>query len=165
MFQLISHQRQQFEIVLKSDCTNTNAKTKRLKISKPCSKLIFISKLWIKLHVQFLIDLNNLIFEFLYDIQKIKSYTNDKLISCCKILQTALTDLEGKSDINSNSLICEFKIISGMVPEKYSAQEVLELIYSKHLQNAFPETVTAIKILLTLPVTVASGERTNPQDH
>lgn len=102
---------------------------------------------------------HNSIFEFLYDIHKITSFTNEKLSSCCKILQTALTDLDGNSDVDSSDLACELKIISGMIPEQYSALEVLQLIYTKHLNNAFPETVTAIKILLTLPVTVASGER------
>lgn len=105
------------------------------------------------------LNAHNIIFEFLYNIQAISSYTNEKLINCCNKLREALTDTEGNCDINENDLVCELKVICKIIPSGFSPLDVLQFIYHKSLENAFPETTTSIKILLTLPATVASGER------
>ena len=41
-----------------------------------------------------------------------------------------------------------------------SSLNLLNLIYQKGLQNIFPQTCIALRILITIPVSVAEGERT-----
>ncbi|XP_025425056.1 zinc finger MYM-type protein 1-like [Sipha flava] len=50
--------------------------------------------------------------------------------------------------------------IPGKFPEEYQfSQQNLELIYNKKLQEIYPNITTSLRIVLTIPVTVASAER------
>lgn len=50
-------------------------------------------------------------------------------------------------------------MLSTTVAPCSSSPEVLNFIYDNYLNEKFPNTCVALRILLTLPVTVASGER------
>jgi len=42
---------------------------------------------------------------------------------------------------------------------KVSSLELLNLIYKKGLQNIFPQTCIALRVFITIPVSVAEGEQ------
>lgn len=98
-------------------------------------------------------------FNFLYDIHGLATVAPEKLEEFCSKLQAALTDKSGVSDINSNELSSELKMLCNLIPAESGPLQALELIHSKYLTNVFPQTVNSLHILLTIPVTVASGER------
>ena len=57
-------------------------------------------------------------------------------------------------------LYVELENIRHILPsEKHATQQVLQFILETKLNNIFPNLWVALRILLTLPVTVASGER------
>ena len=66
---------------------------------------------------------------------------------------------EGKSDISGLDLAEELQRLSNLVPPTSTAIDCLNFIIKSKYNTVFPQVVTAIKILLTIPVTVASGER------
>lgn len=61
--------------------------------------------------------------------------------------------------MNGEELYQEILILSPLVKADQSSLDVLNFIFKSHLEQLFPNSVVAIKILNTLPVTVASGER------
>lgn len=77
----------------------------------------------------------------------------------CQNLQTALTGTDGLSVINASKIFLELKMLSTLFSEKITSLEVVNYILSKKLEYLFPNSLIALKILLTMPVTVASGER------
>ncbi|KAL4134847.1 hypothetical protein QTP88_006548 [Uroleucon formosanum] len=84
---------------------------------------------------------------FLYDLEKLPS--SEHLLACFKDLHGAFS--EGDSaDINSVELYSELKHLSSLLPiGKGSPKSALQFIHDMKL----------VVILLTIPVTVASGER------
>ncbi|XP_067118864.1 52 kDa repressor of the inhibitor of the protein kinase-like [Centruroides vittatus] len=84
---------------------------------------------------------------------------NDELRKCCMNLHLLLKDQQ-KSDINGTELMNEiisFKnLISGNVN---SPLEILNFIKINDLYTIMPNLWTTLKILLTIPVTVAACER------
>ena len=93
---------------------------------------------------------------FLYDIKKIRM---DLLHGHCMNLENALTIGED-SDINSYELFTEIGHLKTMLPQNVTTpMEVLQFFHDSNIFDAFPNTWVALRILLTLPVTVASGER------
>lgn len=81
-----------------------------------------------------------------------------------KAQATVLANLY-KNDINENELILEvesFKYHALILDPKIkeaSAADIFNFIYENSLQDAYPNISTALKIFLTMPVTVASNER------
>lgn len=64
------------------------------------------------------------------------------------------------SDINAINLFDELKNLSTVLPDNVSSPlEVLRYILAMRLHECFPNVSTALRVLLTVPVTVASGER------
>ncbi|XP_022160852.1 zinc finger MYM-type protein 1-like [Myzus persicae] len=94
---------------------------------------------------------------FLYNLEKLPS--SEHLLACCKDLHGALS--EGDSaDINSVELYSELKHLSTLLPiGKGSPKSALQFIHDMKLVDVFPYTWISLRILLTIPVTVASGER------
>lgn len=85
---------------------------------------------------------------------------NGNLLQSCKKLEITLSH-EGKSDIDGDELFAELTIVSTLV-EKYEiihAIDILNAIYTQNMENLVPNVVIAFRILLTIPVSVASGER------
>ncbi|XP_025416074.1 uncharacterized protein LOC112687548 [Sipha flava] len=94
---------------------------------------------------------------FLYNLEKLPS--SEYLLACCKDLHGALS--EGDSaDINSVELYSELKHLSSLLPiGKGSPKSALQFIHDMKLVDIFPYTWISLRILLTIPVTVASDDR------
>lgn len=99
------------------------------------------------------------LFAFLYNISEIKE--EDELLKHCKDLQLALTYNDSlTTDINAvelNQEIIAFNRRSS--EENCDPRKVLEYIYKRKMVELFSNLVTALQILLTLPITAASAER------
>jgi hypothetical protein len=102
-------------------------------------------------------------FGFLYDISKVSKMTKCDLTKHCQDLELALEgpsdDQKPKSDINALELSDELSDLSTRITTPSSAIESLHYILSHNYEELYTNTVIALQILLTLPVTVASGER------
>lgn len=100
-------------------------------------------------------------FSFLYDLNMLeKSSENEKLLESCVRLQNVLTK-DGRFDINAKELCNELAFV-GTIIKKHDARkplDVLNTITKYKMENLLPNVVVAYRILLTLPVSVASGER------
>ena len=97
------------------------------------------------------------IFRFLFDLHKLHIADDDCLKSCCDKLENFLRH-NMDSDIDGDELFSELKIVRKCLPkETKRAIEVLD--YLKMMDSCFPNVWIAYRILLTIPVTVASVER------
>ncbi|KAJ0808162.1 putative transcription factor and/or regulators TTF-type(Zn) family [Helianthus annuus] len=88
--------------------------------------------------------------------KKLKTLDEATLKSCCYRLQDALKYKE-ESDIDANELYLELKLIETFLPS-YIVSPFDALNNIKRLGH-FPNAINAYKVLLTIPVTVASAER------
>ena len=96
------------------------------------------------------------IFGFLYDSKKLLSLDDNKLKECCINLECALKH-DTFFDIDSNDLFSELRVLQVVLPkEKKTAIEILEFV---KVSDCYPNVSIAYRILLTIPVTVASAER------
>ncbi|KAL6560427.1 hypothetical protein OROGR_003986 [Orobanche gracilis] len=94
-------------------------------------------------------------FGFLFP-KKLKEFDDKDLQLCCSRLEAALKYGE-RSDINANELYLELKLLDEFLPsETTNPTDVLK--YMKKVE-CFPNAIIAYRILLTIPVTVASAER------
>ena len=92
----------------------------------------------------------------MFTSDKLRSLEDKDLKSCCLRLEAALKHDE-VYDIDGTDLYVELKLLVHSMPkEKMGPVGILESI--KHL-DCFPNTTIAYRILLTIPVTVASAER------
>lgn len=96
-------------------------------------------------------------FHFLYNIAKEKSTSQERLLKECMKLESSLTDSKGDCDIDGKELYEELVALREVIHQESSMADVLEHILRNG--NYAPNTSVALRILLTLPVTVASGER------
>lgn len=96
---------------------------------------------------------------FLYNISSTDNY--EYVMKCCKDLEIALTSDDSlSSDINAIEL-CE-EIIAlhrRLKKEESDPQAILQYICKNKLIEIFPNVYVALRILLTIPVTAASAER------
>lgn len=75
-------------------------------------------------------------------------------------MQEKLTDNKSKnSDISGVNLTDEFNNLIPFVNDITSPIKILQFILEDKLVETFPNVTTALQILLTLPSTVTSGER------
>nr|XP_047132570.1 LOW QUALITY PROTEIN: zinc finger MYM-type protein 1-like [Hydra vulgaris] len=97
---------------------------------------------------------------FLYNVDSLQK--REEIPKSCLFLQSKLT-VNLKSDINGILLCDELMSIkpflSEMVKDKITPIIVLNFIKQHKMQDLYPNTWIAMRILLTIPVTVASGER------
>ncbi|XP_068208340.1 uncharacterized protein [Palaemon carinicauda] len=99
------------------------------------------------------------VFGFLYDVKSLNGITNTQLMEHYTKLETALRDRESK-DIDATDLCHELQAVARRLqPDTVTPLDVLKLICEQGLVHRVPNTFVALRILLTLPVTVASGER------
>ncbi|XP_065667618.1 uncharacterized protein LOC136087919 [Hydra vulgaris] len=98
-------------------------------------------------------------FELLHDIKKCDEMENNELINKCKLLETTLTYKESK-DLEANELQIELKLLSRKIKDDTNQENILKWVYNNNVEELFPNTLIALRVLLTLPVSVAKGERT-----
>ena len=95
-------------------------------------------------------------FGFLFTSETLQSLDDTSLKSSCDNLGTVLTK-DGKSDIDANELYVELKFLQNFIPkENMGPVEILKFL-KRH--DCFPNASIAYRVLLTIPVTVASAER------
>ena len=108
-------------------------------------------------------------FGFLFNISDLKDSSDENLrVHCTKlslILSVSVSDdsnqleTQSESDIEELNLFTELKSLAHVSPDHDTPLEVIRFIYYSGLQDVFPNVTTALRILLTIPVTVASAER------
>ena len=83
-------------------------------------------------------------------------------MKCCMDLNIALTDASG-SDIDPKDLCSELQVFSNIVPDTVSSSlDALRFIYDHGLNTAVPSVAIALRIALSIPITVASGKEVFP---
>ncbi|XP_050897880.1 uncharacterized protein LOC127104761 [Lathyrus oleraceus] len=96
------------------------------------------------------------IFGFLFTSHKLQLLDDATLKSCCTNFEQTLKHNE-QSDIDGNEFFAELKLLREMLPEE-TIRPTDILLFLKGL-DCFPNTVIAYRILLTIPMTIASAER------
>ena len=110
------------------------------------------------------------IFGFLFEIHTLSGIHSDhakaaELKKHCLVLQQVLSkkgdgSADDESDIDGQSLFDELKTLANILPQNIvSPIDVLRYVHSNMLQEVLPNLSVTLRILLTVPVTVASGER------
>ena len=95
-------------------------------------------------------------FGFLFTSETLQSLDDTSLKSSCDNLGAVLTK-DGKSDVDANELYVELKFLQDLIPkENMGPVEILKFL-KRH--DCFPNASIAYRVLLTIPVTVASAER------
>jgi hypothetical protein len=97
-------------------------------------------------------------FGFLYNINLLKNWEHETLLNHCKDLAILLS-IKETSDINAIELFEELKIFCQLAEPNSSPNKNLELIYNKKLEEIYPNITISLRIVLTIPVTIASAER------
>lgn len=95
-------------------------------------------------------------FGFLFRIGKLTKMVDTDVLKHCMDLQNRLTDEDSK-DIDAIDLYSELIIFRSLVNENQTPLEVLSIV--KNSNGSFPNINVALRILLTIPVTSASAER------
>nr|GEY36363.1 zinc finger MYM-type protein 1 [Tanacetum cinerariifolium] len=96
------------------------------------------------------------IFGFLFTCDKLKTYDDDRLKSCSSRLEVALKNVD-QSDINANELYVELRSLNNYLPnENMKPLDVLNFLKQ---DDCYPNAIIAYRVWLTIPVTVASAER------
>ena len=96
------------------------------------------------------------IFGFLFDSKKLKSLGDNELRESCTKFKTTFSH-NNLSDVDANDLFFEMKVLQMTLPNVLmSPLEILELV---KVADCYPNVSIAYRILLTMPVTVASAER------
>jgi hypothetical protein len=98
----------------------------------------------------------NEIFGFLTSSTSLKSLDAPELNLCCTTLAVAFSH-NGSSDIDVNDLFSELRVLQSVLPNReMTAMEIFEFVMES---DCYPSTSIAYRILFTMPVTVASAER------
>ena len=96
------------------------------------------------------------IFGFLFNSENLKSLDATDLRKCCTTFVNKFSH-DNKSDVELDDFFSELKVLQVTLPDKLmSALEILHFV--KDL-DCYPNVSIAYRILLTVPVTVASAER------
>lgn len=101
------------------------------------------------------------VFSFLYDFSNYDSNKESgKLQESCERLANVLTSNEN-ADIDPNDLFCEFPFVATLVKSQKitNSIDILNVIKQNNVENMVPNMVIAYRIMLSMPVSVASGER------
>jgi hypothetical protein len=96
------------------------------------------------------------VFGFLFNSGNLKSLDEVNLWSHCKIFAEKFTH-ENSSDVDINDFYSELKVLQVSLQDcSMSAPEILKFVMDA---DCYPNVTVAYRILLTIPVTVASAER------
>ena len=99
------------------------------------------------------------VFGVLYNVHDLQKATSKQIIERCRKIESALTHGDSK-DIHASDLCDELLAIARRVPSNSSPKDLLHFIYANSLSDSVPFVRVSLRILLTLPVSVASDERT-----
>ncbi len=86
------------------------------------------------------------------------SLADEELAEQCEALGTTL-HFKGHSDLDSRELVQEIKNFPDLPSKTMSLLELITFMHDKDLSEIYPNFWTALRIALTLPVTVAQAER------
>lgn len=100
----------------------------------------------------------NDMFGFLHNIGNLKSKSDEELKQHCNDLHLFLKDGEN-ADIDGDNLFHELKFLSQIIEENTSPLDCLKKICKDNIDDVYPNTYIALRIMLTTPVSVASAER------
>ncbi|XP_023766690.1 uncharacterized protein LOC111915250 [Lactuca sativa] len=93
---------------------------------------------------------------FLFTTEKLKSMNTIELKSCCKNLEKRLQNGH-ISDINVDDLFNKMELLQKHLPAEHNtANGILNFL---KMMNTYPISCLAYRILLTVPITVASSEK------
>ncbi|XP_028067665.1 uncharacterized protein LOC114270390 [Camellia sinensis] len=96
-------------------------------------------------------------FGFLFDLKTLSSTNEECLNTYCVNLEDFLKHDE-LSDIDGRDLFSELNVLKEVLPK--GIKRLIEVLnYLKTMDGCFPNAWIVYRILLTIPVTVASGER------
>lgn len=93
----------------------------------------------------------------LLDFSKVNGMSKEDLKRHCNEVHKTMTD-KGLADIDGPEMMQEIINLPQLSPQT-SAWEMLTFLYNNRLQEVYPNLWIALRIALTLPVTVASAER------
>nr|XP_032662339.1 uncharacterized protein LOC116840081 [Chelonoidis abingdonii] len=97
------------------------------------------------------------VFGFLYDVDSSQNTTPKQMMEHCLNLEQALQHGESK-DIDAFDLCNELQAVVRRVQKSASPQDVLNFRCTYKLRDSVPNTSIALRVLLTHPVSVVSGE-------
>lgn len=100
-------------------------------------------------------------FAFLWNIDKFKNYSENEQLELCQKVENLLNDkTRNERDITAVELVKELQYLQNF-DEKVitSPEETLNYITINNLADSFPNTSIILRILLTMPVSVATAER------
>ena len=95
-------------------------------------------------------------FGFLFTSDRLRSLDDKSLLAACVNLEDALKSGENK-DIDGLELCCELLFLQDSLQKSMGPLDILNFLKKRSL--IYPNAVIAYRILLTIPVTVASAER------
>ncbi|XBI50796.1 hypothetical protein VPH35_114152 [Triticum aestivum] len=96
------------------------------------------------------------VFGFLFNSKNLKSLDDCKLQECCTTFAKAFSD-DKLSDVDLHDFVSELKVLQVTLPDGLmSALEILQFVMAV---DCYPNVSIAYRILLTVPATVASAER------
>ena len=95
---------------------------------------------------------------YVYDIHSVSDMPTQSLLNNCKCLENSMQQGESK-DLDGDELCSELQAIARRLPKMMQPHDVLSFLVQHNLLESFPNLSVALRIMLTLPVSVASGER------
>lgn len=104
------------------------------------------------------LEKHNKVFDFLYNIPALKSRSSSEILKSCQDLHSQLTDDIEPFELH-NEILTFLKLINLNNNERTNPLDVLNYLEINELSENFPNIVVSLRILLTIPVSVASGER------
>lgn len=103
---------------------------------------------------------HNTVFNFLNDLNNFLKTDKSDRSAKCKSLESMLHEpSKNEKDIVAQDLCDEIDNVALYISNEKNALSVIQYLFKNNLIYLFPNLVIAIRIFLTLPVTVASGER------
>ncbi|KAK4874650.1 hypothetical protein RN001_014010 [Aquatica leii] len=98
---------------------------------------------------------------FLWNIDKFKNYSENEQLELCQKLEDLLNDkTHNERDITAVELVKELQYLQNF-DEKVitSPEETLNYITINNLVDSFPNTSKILRTLLTMPLSIATAER------
>lgn len=98
------------------------------------------------------------VFGFIYRIKDSGTLSESELTRSCKHLETTMTK-EGKCDFDANELQQEIRMFSNAYDGDGNMLSTLNYITQNDLEEVYPNLNIVLRVIITMPVTVASAER------